>query len=154
MIILLDTNILLRLVDTSSPQHSIALNVVKQLESENHSLVIVPQIVYEYWVVATRPKDKNGLGMPPDVAALAIEYWIENLRLFRDERGIFSFWQDLVKRYFVCGKNAHDARLVAAMHRHKIPALLTFNVVDFKRFSGIQVVSPNDVLSDKNPFAK
>ncbi|HSK74585.1 MAG TPA: hypothetical protein VK892_22995 [Pyrinomonadaceae bacterium] len=32
------------------------------------------------------------------------------------------------------GKNVHDARLTAAMIKHKISHLLTFNVKDFKRF--------------------
>jgi len=34
----------------------------------------------------------------------------------------------------VMGKNAHDTRLVAAMLRHDIKSILTFNSADFKRF--------------------
>lgn len=36
----------------------------------------------------------------------------------------------------------HDTRIVAAMNVHKVFKLLTFNLDDFKRFSGITVVDP------------
>ncbi|MEX0641079.1 MAG: hypothetical protein WD468_00180 [Pirellulales bacterium] len=45
----------------------------------------------------------------------------------------------------VKGKPAHDARLVAAMTRHSITHILTFNVDDFRRFSGIEVLQPQTV---------
>ena len=50
-------------------------------------------------------------------------------------------------QYQVAGKNAHDACLVAAMLLHGIPRLLTFNRRDFQRFSTIEVVSPQEVLT-------
>jgi hypothetical protein len=46
----------------------------------------------------------------------------------------------------VVGKNAHDARLVAAMNVHGLTQLLTFNNQDFQRYPGISVVTPDDVL--------
>ena len=45
----------------------------------------------------------------------------------------------------VSGKQAYDARLVAAMKVHKVTHLLTFNSEDFKRYEGITVVSPSSV---------
>jgi hypothetical protein len=51
-----------------------------------------------------------------------------------------------VSHYAVSGKNAHDARLVAAMHIHRLGQLLTFNCADFHRFPGITVLSPDQVL--------
>jgi hypothetical protein len=43
------------------------------------------------------------------------------------------------------GKNAHDARLVAAMRVHGLTHLLTFNAQDFRRYPGINVVTPGDL---------
>lgn len=37
------------------------------------------------------------------------------------------------------GKNAHDARLVAAMVRHGLTHILTFNAQDFSRYRGITI---------------
>jgi predicted nucleic acid-binding protein len=51
----------------------------------------------------------------------------------------------------VKGKNAHDARLVAAMQRHGLTRLLTFNKPDFMRFPGINVYSPAEVLAGGIP---
>jgi predicted nucleic acid-binding protein len=63
--------------------------------------------------------------------------------LFRDERAIFDLWRELIVQYDVRGKTAHDARLVAEMHRHGLSRLITFNAQHFARFSGIDVVHPD-----------
>ena len=42
--------------------------------------------------------------------------------------------------YRVSGKNAHDARLVAAMVVHEIESILTFNTGDFLRYEEIRVL--------------
>ncbi len=41
----------------------------------------------------------------------------------------------------VKGKTAHDARPVAAMRRHGLSRLLTFNASHFARFDGIAVLT-------------
>jgi len=62
MTYLADTNILLRLKQTTHPLHLSALQGVKTLKKRSEKLYIVPQNLIEFWVVATRPKDVNGLG--------------------------------------------------------------------------------------------
>ena len=47
----------------------------------------------------------------------------------------------------VSGIQVHDARMVAAMRVHGIANLLTLNAKDFRRFSGITVLSPDEVLA-------
>jgi predicted nucleic acid-binding protein len=59
----LDTNILTRLAQASHPHFATALAAVQQLESAGHALCIVPQNLYEFWAVATRPVTDNGLGL-------------------------------------------------------------------------------------------
>jgi hypothetical protein len=66
--------------------------------------------------------------------------------LFRDERGILTEWERLVKQHDVKGKTTHDARLVAAMQRHDLTHLLTCNADHFTRFSGISLLTPESVL--------
>lgn len=65
MTALLDTNILLRIATPNHPMHTTARHAVSKLQADGVRLVLVPQIVYEYWVVATRPAKENGLGMTP-----------------------------------------------------------------------------------------
>jgi predicted nucleic acid-binding protein len=45
----------------------------------------------------------------------------------------------------VMGVEVHDAKLVASMNVYGITHLLTFNLTDFRRYSGITAVSPSDV---------
>jgi predicted nucleic acid-binding protein len=146
MRILLDTNVVLRLGDKSHAMHGEALAAIDWLDANGHECVIVPQVLYEYWVVATRPAEKNGLGMLVANADAAISQWITVFRLLLDERGVFAYWRDLVAKYDVKGKSAHDARLVAAMHRHGLSDLLSFNKPDFTRFPAINTFTPAEVI--------
>ena len=63
MRILVDTNILLRIAQPGSPHHHDALAALDVLEQAGHELCLVPQVVYEYLVAATRPVNVNGLAM-------------------------------------------------------------------------------------------
>jgi predicted nucleic acid-binding protein len=147
MRILLDTNVVLRLGDKGHVMHAQAIAAIDWLDASGHECVIVPQVLYEYWVVATRPSENNGLAMTAAKADAAISRWIEVFRLLLDERGVFSYWRDLVATNDVKGKNAHDARLVAAMLRHGLTDLLSFNKTDFARFGAINTFTPAEVIA-------
>jgi predicted nucleic acid-binding protein len=146
MRILLDTKVVLRLGDRGQATHPEALAAVEWLDANGHECVIVPQVLYEYWVVATRPRENNGLGIAVADAQAAISQWTGIFRLMLDERGVFGYWRNLVASNDVKGKSAHDARLVAAMQRHGLTDLLSFNKPDFVRFGAINVLTPADVL--------
>lgn len=77
--------------------------------------------------------------MAPKDVDRAIDLWLQLFSIFRDERRIFSTWRELVQRYNVKGKAAHDARIIAAMERFDMEGLLTFNVSDFKRYQDIHL---------------
>ena len=144
MQILLDTNILLRQTEPLHPHHAESVAAVDALHTAGQQLVIVPQVLYEFWSVATRPLAQNGLGMSA-VEARAELIAIQRLfRLLRDERAIYPIWEVLVTSIGVHGKQVHDARLAAAMQRHAITHILTFNTADFVRFPTITVLSPSD----------
>src|SRR5439155_16814338 len=59
---LVDTNILTRLAEPGHAMHQPALDAVKLLVRQGHRLHIVPQNLYEFWGVCTRPTAVNGLG--------------------------------------------------------------------------------------------
>ena len=118
MRILIDTNVLCRLAERGHPHHAFAESAVTNLHHHRHELCLVPQVLYEYWVVVTRPVADNGLGMPPSEVDKIVDLWLDRFTLCRDERGVFSIWRELVRQHNAKGKSAHDARLVAAMRRH------------------------------------
>jgi predicted nucleic acid-binding protein len=43
---------------------------------------------------------------------------------------------------------AIDARLVAVMKVYRIDSILTFNLDDFRRYTGIRAVFPEEVVQD------
>lgn len=145
MRLLVDTSILVNASQPDSPHFASALRAVSTLADHGYIGVVVPQIIYEYWVVATRPAENNGLGLAVPNATLEIARIAGILPVLRDERGIFERWQQLVTAHDVKGKLSHDARLVAAMQRHGVDHVLTGNANDFKRFDGIHVHTPGQI---------
>ncbi len=90
MKVLLDTNILLRLAVASHPTHIDAVSAVHKIRDRGDQPAIVPQVLYEYWVVATRPTAQNGLGLTPTSARQAIDEFLKSIVLLGDEQGIFA----------------------------------------------------------------
>lgn len=125
------------------PQCAVARDALLQLGANGHELLIVPQAIYEFWVVATRPVAVNGLGFSAAEAEAQVSANLDLYPLYQDDDLLFDEWRALVNRHEVVGKQAHDARLVAAMVRHGVTHLLTFNEQDFARFGEVAVIAPS-----------
>jgi predicted nucleic acid-binding protein len=147
----MDSNIILRLFQPNHAHSPITEAAIIQLEQLGFFLCLVPQNIYEFWVVATRPVLQNGLGLSSPDARESVDSLLRQFHMLRDERGIFGNWISLVTQHQAIGKNAHDARLAAAMERHSIANLLTFNGADFKRFPSIQILDPAEIVAGKLP---
>lgn len=147
MRVLIDTNVLLRSAEPGHLHFQPSVTAIDLLRQKGHELTIVPQVLYEFWSVATRPIANNGLGMSPLDAHAELSVLSRLFRVLRDERGIYSIWNQLVVSHSVRGKQAHDARLAAAIQRHLVSHLLTFNTADFARYSFVNAVSPIEMAS-------
>src|SRR5690349_15514283 len=137
MNVLLDTNILGRMVEVGHAQHRLAADAVAAITARGDSPCLVPQVLYEFWVVATRPTTANGLGLPPSQAAIEVARLKALFPLLPDTPAVYPEWERLVTTYQVAGRSAHDARLVAAMAVHGLTHVLSFNTADFARYRGI-----------------
>ena len=142
---LLDTNILLRASDRSSPRYSLAVNSVASLIARGDECVIALQVLIEFWVVATRPIDVNGLGWNVEQTNFKINQLINQFTLVEETEAIFPQWLDLVTRYQIKGKRTHDARLMAVAIASSITHILTFNPKDFTKITELTIVHPNDI---------
>jgi predicted nucleic acid-binding protein len=148
MLVLVDTNVILRVLEPQHGHHSHAVGSLRILKESGFEPCLVPQIHYEFWVAASRPLAANGLGMTTmEVNAELQKLGPPLFRFFRDERAVYDRWYDLVAQHNIQGKAAHDARLVAAMQRHGITQILTFNASDFTRFGGVEVLNAASVHS-------
>lgn len=121
---------------------------VSILATRRDELHVVAQNLIEFWAVATRPIIDNGLGLTVAQAEQELTKLKALFTILPDTADILSEWERLVIKHQVLGKQAHDARLVAAMSVHNLTNLLTFNDGDFKRFTEIIVVNPHDVLTE------
>lgn len=145
MSILLDTNILLRRAQPSHPIHALAVDSVARLLAAGEAVHFTLQNIAEFWNVATRPVQHNGLGYSTVVTLTEVEKIEAAFELLPDTPALYAAWRSLVVQHDVIGAKVHDARLVAAMSVHGVRRLLTFNAGDFRRY-GIEVVQPAALL--------
>jgi len=143
--VLLDTNVVLRLADRFAPEHGLIRRAVQLLDAKGDSLVLAPQVLVEFWVVATRPADVNGFGWNPAIVASAVDSMRARFRLLQEGPELFDRWLTLVTRADLRGKRAHDARLAAIAIVHGVPSILTLNTRDFAGIDDVVAVHPANV---------
>ncbi len=151
MKILLDTNLLTRMAEPGHPQYQAALDATDILGKQGHELFLVPQVLYEFWVVCTRPLHLNGLGRTATEAEVELVKFKSLFAILDESPLTFPEWKKLVTNYLIVGMNAHDARLVAAMAVYGITHFLTFNEQDFRRYQSITILTPNAVINSVPP---
>src|SRR5271166_4424992 len=81
MSVLVDTNVLLRSIEPPHPQHAEAVGAVTQLLAEGAPVYFTLQSIAEFWNVAARPIENNGLGLSITSALGEVEK-IEGLLTF------------------------------------------------------------------------
>jgi predicted nucleic acid-binding protein len=145
VVFLVDTNVLLRLAVPADPRHVSARRAVEALESEG--LYAASQNFVEFWNVATRPVENNGLGQTTVLADGVLKTLEQGFSRLPEPAETYDRWRELVVRFGVSGVKVHDARLVALMLANDIARILTFNADDFRRYEvlGIHAVDPGDV---------
>lgn len=146
MTVLFDTNILTR---AAQPGHALqpqALKAGDVLKARGEDLCIVPQVLYEFWAVATRPAGENGLGLATADARTELSRIKRLFSVLPETPAVLPLWEELVASHDVKGKSTYDARLVAAMKVHNVTHVLTFNGQDFARYPGITVLTPEAVV--------
>jgi predicted nucleic acid-binding protein len=146
MSVFIDTNVLVRSIEPSSPMHEPAVRAIASVIESGEPVVLTPQIMAEFRNVVTRPLERNGLGLSPEEARDEIVRMEGFFSLLGETEEVYTEWKRLVMTYKVIGVQVHDARLVAAMKVNGIERLLTFDAQDFLRYKDIiQIVHPESV---------
>ncbi len=141
-VVVLDTNILLRLVHAAAPEHAVCQDAVRRLVELGGELAITGQIAVEFWVVATRPLNVNGFGWAPAVARNKLDEILGEVKLLAEPTDTTAVWLDLVTACSISGKRAHDARIAAALRASGVRYLLTLNPSDFIGIPDIISIHP------------
>lgn len=148
---LIDTSVLVRLLLPHDPRCPVATSALDELKRRGEAACVAPQNLIEFWSVATRPVEVNGLGMAPDQVATEVDRIVTMFRLLDEPPHAYRRWRRLVEACAVRGRQVHDAHLVAVMLAHGVDHILTFNVDDFARYPDVVAVGPGDLAGPVLP---
>lgn len=140
MRVLVDSGVLLRLLDRADPLHADIRAAIRRLKRRGDEPVTAAQNIAEFWNVATRPPSaRGGYGLSVADTEHRLRL-IERLFPVLTESPIsYTLWRNLVRTHAVQGVQVHDARLVALAQAHGIIHILTLNVADFMRYQPLVV---------------
>lgn len=136
----LDTNILISATDPSREYHSRSLELFRTIPAQGGHLAGSGQTLREYLVVATRPLERNGLGLSPAQALENVEQFRRHLQVFSEDERVEQNLLALVRRYELSGKRIHDANIVATMEAYNLRHCLTDDGSDYRVFKEITVL--------------
>ena len=143
---LLDTGILLRLVQRESLSHT-AIRMSVRLLKQKGEVFTAFQNLCEFWNVCTRPETaRGGFGLTLNEADRRLKVIERVVRILPDSQEVYSIWRELVLKHGVQGVQVHDAKIVAIMRATGISRILTLNPKDFSRYSEVEVFTPENVL--------
>jgi predicted nucleic acid-binding protein len=145
-VLFLDTSVLLTATDESRPQHAAAGRVLTSAVRAGVHLGLSGQILREYLVAATRPVERNGLGLLPEQALANVGEFRRRALVYAEDDAVSLRLGKLVREAGVRGKRIHDANVAATMLVHGISVLVTDNPDDFAPFAGIRSVSADEAF--------
>ena len=141
-VVALDTNVVLRLVHAAAPEHAACQRAVINLVGRGCQIVVPTQVIIEFWVVATRPTNVNGLGWSPSAARDKVDELLTRIQVLPEPADVFRTWLDTVTTLGVSGKRAHDARIAATLRASNVHHILTLNDADFASFPELGPINP------------
>jgi predicted nucleic acid-binding protein len=143
---LLDTGILLRLLDRSDPYHAHIRLALKRLRLRGDTPVTSAQNIAEFWNVCTRPASaRGGYGLSIAETERRVRLLERLFPVFTETPAAYPLWRNLVGAHGVQGVQVHDARLVGLMQAHGITHIVTLNGADFARYPGVVALHPTAV---------
>ena len=131
--VMLDTNVLLAATDEGRTEHRDALMIITEWAG-GVPLCTSGQILREYLAVATRPAERNGLGLKPADAVSNVRAIRERTAFLAEDARVADRLQGLLADVECGGKQVHDANVVATMLTHGVGMVVTMNIEDFARF--------------------
>lgn len=148
-IVLLDTNILLRLVVPNDPNHASTMAALRTMRRAGSVLYVCPQNMQEFRQTATRPADKNGYGWTSDAVRKAIERFELEFVMTAETPAIYPAWRHVTEATGAIGRANFDARIVAVAMSAGLNGVLTFEAGAFARYAaqapGLVILHPKDV---------
>lgn len=135
---LIDTNILVYAYDvTEREKHSICKAIIKEVWLKGGGIVALQNLM-EFFAVVTRKVEKP---LPTEVAKIIVEDILQSDKWTIIDRNEDTFLKamELVVKYYL---PLWDSLIIACMLENNIKEILTENIKDFEKISGIIAVNP------------
>lgn len=133
--VFVDTNILASALLPESPRYFHARGILRRLAEADAEVWISRQVIREYLATMTKYEQKwsnvTRAALIDAVRTLERHYFVAEELPIVAEQLYF-----LLGQVPTGGKQVHDANIVATMIAYDVRTLLTYNLGDFKRFSG------------------
>ncbi|HTQ08968.1 MAG TPA: type II toxin-antitoxin system VapC family toxin [Fimbriimonadaceae bacterium] len=145
---LLDTNILLRLVQAKDPNNLALTRAVEGLQDSDVEVCCTAQALRELWHAATRQESANGLGLSHSEAGALLQKVVAQCTILYETESSFTEWRRIVEIDGITGAACHDANRAAIALVNGVDRILTFDGSDFRRFksAGLTVLEPKDLV--------
>jgi predicted nucleic acid-binding protein len=134
---LIDSNILIYSINSSSPKHVKAQNFI---QGNIGNLELAHQNIFETLRVLTHSKFPNP--MKTTKALEAVENIVKACRVIAPDYKTHRVAIELIKKHGVVSNQIFDAYLVATAISNGIDELATDNTKDMQRFSEITIINP------------
>jgi predicted nucleic acid-binding protein len=135
--ILIDSNVLIYAINSSSPKHLLAQSY---LQANVGQMTIAHQNIFETLRVLTHKKFPNP--MPPIEAINAIMSIVKGCLVIEPQTDTYQISLALIQKHNLKGDKVFDAYLAATAMSVGITSIVTDNVKDFLAFDGITVINP------------
>jgi predicted nucleic acid-binding protein len=139
--IFVDTNVLASAIIPESPRYFHAQGLLRRLARSDAEVWISRQVIREFVATLSRQDFFRQKFGPRDLTN-AGRNLVKRYVVAEDQEIITEQLFLLLEQVPCGGKQVHDANIVATMLAFDIPQLVTYNLEDFRRFSGfIQVAA-------------
>jgi predicted nucleic acid-binding protein len=150
-VLFVDTNVLLTATDELRAHHHDARHILAGAAGKGFHLAVSGQILREYLVVATRPSDRNGLGLCSEDALRNVEAFLKHVVIYDETEAVSRRLRELVRTGALAGARIHDANVAATMLTHGLTKILTQNALDFDGLPGIVTLDLSDAAGTVSP---
>lgn len=134
---LIDSNILVYSINSSSPKHKKAQGFLQKNLGE---LVVTHQNIFESLRVLTHSKFPKPMKIGD--AMEAIENILEGCTVISPDYRTYRIALELIKKYELSGDLIFDAYLVATALGNNVDIIATDNTKDLKKFIEIKTINP------------
>lgn len=139
MKILLDTNVLIRIVKKRHPEYSITMKAIAKLLSQGEELFYSPEGLVEMCVVLRRAFGQKRSGT---LKAIRL---IESVFYLIDNSDYLTAWIKLYRKCSLGVNLLYDLKFVAIAVENGMDAILTFDTKHYQRFKEINILNPRSI---------